>query len=303
MKRLAQLGGRNIRQSGDTDMGSRWVNVPTAYQAGPKGTRTQLAYITEEEKDVLKSLEMHGSDADEKYYGPSGVEKMDHVGGHNGHQGGGHASGGTGGDSGGGTGGGNSSGATGPARGSSTPSSRSSKSDTGISGYSERGRPSKSTSDYGAVSEAHSRDTARAAIAEAKARAKAKAKKAWDNSKLGKAVSFFGDVATMAENVEAARAPSYASHPNDPTPDSTSTSNPATDRSNNNNPDNRGGGGNRNLQTTLSQITNPTQSMTSTPSTEEEDEEDYFFPVINLITNKYRRLATLKYKDRKRGVA
>ena len=304
MKRLHNLAEkRNIRWEGDTDFGSDWVSVPKEYMGGNADShKTTLAYITDKERDHLKKKDMHGTGIDkEDHYGPSDVVSYDGTGGQN-----------TG-------GGGDSSGHSGPDRsrsksgyGRSKSSDNSKGSTYGSVDPSERGR-------FSAPDTVGRGDRAKDIVTTRVDRVKDFFSNAWDNVKdyandpFGDGI--LGELAEVAFNVDDPGLDNLANMfgknkaTSTPTSDSTSTSNPFTDEAydrveNNNRPDNRGGeGGGNNQQgvaSTIRNITNPTQSMTSTPPSEEE-EDDGFFPVINLITNKYRRLATLKHKRETRN--
>ena len=318
MKRLHNLAEkRNIRWEGDTDFGSDWVSVPKEYMGGNADShKTTLAYITDKERDHLKKKDMHGTGIDkEDHYGPSDVISYDGTGGQGGHGGGGGgngggpsggdyggAGGGPGGDTSGGTGGDSSGGNNGGNLGGDNHDGEGTGAGIGI-GHS-----------HGAVADGIAAAAARGELGEKTKGLFAKAFNSIPGVKAFKGLVSLGkgvvDTADLASRAFGTSPPAPTSSPNsigfgddsDPTSDPVgdTTSNPSTDRSNND-PDNRGGGnGGRNTLASL--ITNPTQSMTNVPSEDGDGSsvDDVFaMPMTDLITKRYRRLATLRYKNKK----
>ena len=103
-----QKGILNYHPSGDKKIVS---GVPVQWQSKPNEPTTELAYITDKEKELLKTLNLHDKDEEghrrlmaEMNRGPGGILSLDDAGGVGDGPGGGDGSGGGGGGIGGGGG-------------------------------------------------------------------------------------------------------------------------------------------------------------------------------------------------------
>ena len=287
------------------------VTVPKEFWEEGMDGKEQLAYITKEEKKLLKLADIHNmGTANKKFIGPGGVERYppSHGGGNPG------SDGAPGGDT------GNNPGKNdhGNKKGKSTANNPGRNDHGNKKGKSTANNPgrmshgtmtSKTDKDEGKISQLATlaMDTLTNPFTDPKSRLN----DFFGDGFLGKAadIAFGTDDIGMDNAIAAAKSAFGTADKSDSTSTPSPIGNPSTDRSNNNDPNDRGGGnGGRNtpwdLQTLASLITNPTQSMTNVPPEDGDGSsmDDVFaMPMTDLITKRYRRLATLRHKNKEKA--